>query len=126
MAEILVVDDEHLTRNIIRRILERAGHTVIEAEDGAACLEQIRQIPPDLVIIDVFMPKMDGLEAVTAIREQWPQIRIIGITGGGVRREMMFLDAIEDCGAHRVMTKPVNANDLTQMVDDVLLQPREA
>jgi two-component system KDP operon response regulator KdpE len=66
---LLVVDDEARMRRFIRMNLELEGYQMIEAENGVAALEQIRQYTPDLVIMDVMMPQMDGFEALRLLRE---------------------------------------------------------
>lgn len=68
MSVILVVDDEPDLRFLLRRIFEGAGHTVVEAGNGADALTSLRRSPPDLVVTDVMMPVMDGLELIRQIR----------------------------------------------------------
>ncbi|GIF16249.1 response regulator [Actinoplanes teichomyceticus] len=68
MATILVVDDEPDLRFLMRRIFTRAGHQVVEAGNGAAALDAVRQARPDLVVTDVMMPVMDGVELIRRLR----------------------------------------------------------
>ena len=68
MATILIVDDEPDIRFLIRLILETAGHKVVEARHGAAGLKSVKTEPPDLVVTDVMMPTMDGLEFIERLR----------------------------------------------------------
>jgi CheY-like chemotaxis protein len=68
VARILVVDDEPDLRFILRRVFEREGHEVIEAGDGAAALRSIRHAPPDLIVTDMMMPVMDGVELIQRLR----------------------------------------------------------
>jgi CheY-like chemotaxis protein len=68
VARILIVDDEPDIRYMIRLILEKAGHKVTEARDGAAGLNSVKSAPPDLVVTDVMMPTMDGLEFIQRLR----------------------------------------------------------
>ncbi|MEV0902189.1 response regulator [Actinoplanes sp. NPDC049802] len=68
MGTVLVVDDEPDLRFVLRRIFARAGHEVTEAGDGAAALTAIHQSPPDLVVTDMMMPVMDGVELIRALR----------------------------------------------------------
>jgi CheY-like chemotaxis protein len=68
VSRILVVDDEPDQRFLLRRILERAGHEVSDAGDGAAALRAVRESAPDLVVTDVMMPVMDGVELIRCLR----------------------------------------------------------
>ena len=68
MARILVVEDESDQRFLLRRIFERAGHEVSDAGDGAAALRAVRESAPDLVVTDMMMPVMDGMELIRCLR----------------------------------------------------------
>ena len=85
MIHILVIDDESQIRSLLKNVLEREGYTVSEAADGAeGCLEFKRK-HPDLVITDLTMPEMNGMETITALVAEKPDVRIIAISGGGQR-----------------------------------------
>jgi len=83
MANILVVDDEVEVGAVIRRVLERAGYTVTVANNATAGLDAVVRQPPDVVITDVIMPKVNGVELIKVLRERYPGIRLIAISGGG-------------------------------------------
>lgn len=85
LARILVVDDEPDLRLILRRILERAGHDVADASNGADALESVRAAMPDLVVTDNVMPVMDGFELIRQLRADpaTAQIPILAATGDG-------------------------------------------
>lgn len=68
MSKIMIVDDERKVRHIVRRMLESDGHEVVEAEGGKECLKIIKNDRPDLILMDVMMPEMDGWEAARQIR----------------------------------------------------------
>src|SRR5438067_1258219 len=82
MSRILIIDDEPLVRAVLRSILERHGHTVMEAPDGRAGLALWRHTPSDLVLTDIFMPGFDGIEVIRQLTRIWPQAKIIAMTGG--------------------------------------------
>ena len=82
MSSILVVDDENQIRLLVRETLEQAGHHVTEARDGKEALQQYRLAPVDLVIMDILMPNQDGLETTVSLRREFPDVKIIVITGG--------------------------------------------
>ena len=80
---VLVVDDQHYSRRVAYRVLSEAGYRVLEAEDGEEALDALYapRANVDLVIIDVVMPKIDGVELAARIRERWPEKRILFMSG---------------------------------------------
>ena len=80
MAKILVVDDSALSRKISRRVLEEAGHAVEEAADGLAALERYALARPDLVLLDVTMADLNGLEVLQKLRDLDPAARVVMVT----------------------------------------------
>jgi CheY-like chemotaxis protein len=83
MAKILVVDDEPDQRFLLRRIFERDGHEVVESGDGAAALRAVSDMPPDLVVTDVMMPIMDGVELIRRLRADPATARIPILAASG-------------------------------------------
>ena len=81
MARILLVDDDKAVRLLLRTVLERRGHSVVEAENGDAGLRYYRATPADLVIVDIQMPVMDGLQMIKELRGDFPTAKIIAISG---------------------------------------------
>ena len=81
MARILVVDDDNAVRLLLRAVLERRGHSVVEAKNGAEGLQHYRAAPTDLVITDIQMPVMDGLQMIKELRRAFPTAKIIAISG---------------------------------------------
>ena len=104
MARILLIEDYDLIRGLLRETLELAGHTVIEARNGAEGLDLFRQAGADLVITDIVMPDKDGLAVVMALREQVPPVNIIAISGAGNSAD--YLDLAYRMGAVKVLLKP--------------------
>jgi CheY-like chemotaxis protein len=80
---VLVVDDQHYARRVAYRVLSEAGYRVLEAEDGEEALDALysTRARVDLVMIDVVMPKIDGVELAARIQEQWPEKRILFMSG---------------------------------------------
>jgi two-component system, NtrC family, sensor kinase len=104
MAKILVVDDEQSIRNMMQMTLELDGHQVVLAEDGPTGLEMFKQESPDVVLLDVRLPRMDGREVLTRIKALDPDSEVIIITGHG------DLDMAVEClrrEASNFLTKPV-------------------
>ncbi|HEX8941050.1 MAG TPA: response regulator [Candidatus Limnocylindrales bacterium] len=103
MARILVVDDAAFMRLRTAKVLAEAGHEVLEAENGRLAVEIYRRERPDAVLMDITMPEMDGLEALTEIRSGDPAARVAMLTAMG--QQAIVLDAIKR-GARDFVVKP--------------------
>lgn len=119
MAKILLVEDERSIRNVLRNILEDEGqgHQVIEAEDGRQALAAVSKDEPDLVLCDIKMPGMDGIEVLEKIRESAPDCPVIMISGHGDLET-----AVESMrkGAYDYIAKPPDLNRLLNTVRNAL------
>jgi circadian clock protein KaiC len=117
MPKILIVDDEPDERFLLRRMFERAGHEVIEADDGAAALDIVRQSPPDLIVTDMMMPVMDGAEFIRRLRGDpaTAGIPIMASTG----------DPALAVGADLVFTKTLPVEDLTAAANALMKEGRD-
>jgi two-component system response regulator (stage 0 sporulation protein F) len=126
MPRILIIDDEPLVRTALRRILERHGHTVMEAPDGRAGLALWRQTPGDLVLTDIFMPDTDGIEVIVQFSRLWPGTKIIAMTGGAKTIDFMFTvaPAAFQLGARRLLMKPFTIQTLLAAIS-AALSPKE-
>lgn len=116
---VLVVDDEPMARTMLRLILVRAGFEVREAEDGETALSQVAQAVPDLMILDIMMPGIDGFEVCTRLRaevntNEMPIIMLSAKTDAQSVEKGLAL------GANRYLTKPVGPDELTRHVREVL------
>jgi CheY-like chemotaxis protein len=80
IANLMIVDDNEGVRHLVSRWLERAGFTVSQAKDGAEALEKIKQEPPDIVIADIRMPRINGLELTRMIKRDFPNIKVVLMT----------------------------------------------
>jgi len=121
MARILVLDDEDQIRRMLRRILEKEGHVVFEAEDGGEGVAVCENDPVDLVITDILMPNKDGLETILALRSNKPGVKIIAMSGGGqgMPSEGCLILA-SDLGADAVLQKPMSKSDLLATIAQLL------
>jgi CheY-like chemotaxis protein len=124
--KVLIVDDEHYTRKVIRTLLLSIGCTKIhEAHDGAAGLDKIAAIAPDIVLLDWEMPGMDGAEFVRQVRSPvtfpYPNVPIIMLSGHGERSRV--LEAVR-LGVHEFLLKPVSSGALQARIVSVLTKPR--
>src|SRR6202162_2819969 len=83
MQNILVIDDEPDVRDAVKRVLDRAGYTVRTADNATDALAELERVATDVVITDIIMPKINGVQAIESIRKAFPSVRIIAISGGG-------------------------------------------
>jgi len=120
MARILVIDDDRKLRDVMSRALERAGHTVFEADDGAAGIRLYREHGPDLVITDIFMPERDGLQTIVQLRREFTGVKIIAISGGDQSGSLDFREHAEVLGASRTLRKPFDKAELVKIVHELL------
>jgi two-component system response regulator (stage 0 sporulation protein F) len=118
MATILVIDDEESIRNLLREVLEKAGHKVLEAKDGREGLTVYGKKPVDLVIMDLLMPETDGLEATLQLSREYVDAKIIAITGAQGDRN--FLSVAKLFGARRTFEKPFDLKVLLKAVEEEL------
>lgn len=116
---VLVVDDEEMTRKLLRLMLERDGFVIVEAEDGLEALEIINREMPDIIIMDVMMPNMDGFSACQALRSK-PETAEIPIILLSARAQAEAIRAGLSAGANRYMTKPISKPELVQTIRDLL------
>jgi two-component system, chemotaxis family, chemotaxis protein CheY len=120
MARILVIDDDPSLRRSMRKVLERSGHEVIEAEDGDKGMRLVREVHPDLVVTDLLMPEKEGIETIQELRAEFPEIPIVAVSGAGsVEEGGPLLDA-QLFGADATLSKPFEVEELVQTVTRVL------
>ena len=116
-AKILIVDDSGLARRRARTILEAAGFEVSEAEDGISALESYFVTKPDLVLLDLVMKGMYGLDVITKLREMDPQARII-VVSADVQTSSHEL--VAEAGAAAFMVKPFDADEMVATIQSTL------
>jgi CheY-like chemotaxis protein len=118
--KLLVVDDNADTRQSMKLLLERAGYEVEVAPNGARALEMQRAVSAQILITDIFMPEVDGLETISRFKREFPAVRIIAMTGGGLNfnRENYLLSA-DVAGADAVLRKPFEKSTLMQALQKV-------
>lgn len=120
MKRVLIIDDEELARFTIREILEGAGYSVDEAENGNIGIERQKASPFDLIITDIIMPEKEGVETIIDLKNDFPDLKIIAISGGGRTRNLDFLKLSQQFGAEKVLAKPFTEGQLLEAVDQVL------
>jgi len=103
-------------------MLERAGHTVIDAPNGEIGAKRFREDRTELIIIDIFMPEKEGLETIRELKQEFPMVRIIAISGGGRNGELSYLKAAEELGADRSFTKPFERQEMLEAIQELIDQ----
>jgi DNA-binding response OmpR family regulator len=121
MGRVLVIDDDDAMRGSIRKILERDGHEVREASDGAHGLKLFRDGGADVVLADLIMPEKEGIETIIELRAQSDDVRILAMSGGEwvSAGEGRLLDA-ESLGADMSLAKPFTVDQLRAAVATLL------
>jgi CheY-like chemotaxis protein len=117
VADILIIDDDRQMRRLLTRILGGAGHTVREAENGRDGIAEFQRQRAALVISDIVMPDMEGIETILALRREEPDIPIIAISGGS---EPVYLRAAGRLGATATLEKPFLPHQLLTLVKCLL------
>lgn len=116
-TKVLVVEDEASIRKFIAINLERSGFTVLEAETGEKALEMARAYRPEVMVLDVMLPGIDGFEVCTKLRDEMPELIIIMLTARG--QDIDRITGLE-IGADDYMVKPFNPRELTARINSVL------
>ena len=118
LARVLIVDDSRTSRKLMRNILESNDFEVVdEAGNGEDAWTKYKELKPDLVTMDITMPKMDGVEALSLIKKENPDARIVMISAAGQREKMV--DALKR-GADDFVTKPFEEGKIISTIKEVL------
>ncbi len=122
MARILVVDDNADVRTVMSGVLAAAGHEVTLAEDGARALEAQRRALSPIVIADILMPEKDGIETIRDLRHEFPSVKIIAMSGSGMKLKNteLSLFVAKEAGADVVLRKPFLPEVLLKTVQELL------
>ena len=130
MHSVLVIDDEADVRDGIKRVLDRAGFAVRAMDNASDAMLELKRLPADVVITDIIMPKVNGVDAIESIVRDFPMVRIVAISGGGnfevTGREpaaittTAYLAAAKRAGAHCILTKPFESRELIEAVNQAI------
>lgn len=116
MNRILIVDDDSAVRATLVKIFRNKPYVIMEATNGREALKLCQKNPVDLIITDIIMPEMEGIETIMEIRKQYSDIKIIAISGGGKRGADIYLSMARELGADSIFDKPVPIGDLLNAV----------
>ena len=121
MADIIIIDDEPALRATMRKILERADHTVREAANGDEGIRLHRESPADLVVTDLFMPEKEGIETIQELKTIDPELPILAVSGGGAVMDARgSLADAELLGADAILSKPFTVQQLQARVGELI------
>jgi len=121
MARILIIDDDVQILDMLRQILKSEGYEVVEAADGREGIRLYREDPADLIITDIIMPEKEGIETIMELKRDFPDVKIIAISGGGRIGPEEYLPMAEMLGAKRTFSKPVERKQLLNAVRKLLV-----
>jgi len=116
MRKVLIVDDNQIMRKLISGLLSNIGIKPEEASNGEECLEMLNQNEYNLVITDIVMPKMEGIELIRKIKSNYPLTKIIAISGS----KPYYLYLAKKMGVYAVFTKPLTKNGFLGIVQDIM------
>lgn len=120
IPRVLVVDDSADIRGMLQAQLEMEGFEVATAPDGARALALLGRQRTDLIITDLFMPDKDGIETILEIREKYPAVQIVAMSGWDSRQGSDYLKVAREIGAVRTVKKPFELTDIVKIVRDLM------
>jgi YesN/AraC family two-component response regulator len=126
VKRILIIDDDFHVRDMMERLLRRAGYDAQLAENGVEAVKMHRENPMDLVITDIIMPEKEGLEIITEFRRDYPSVKLIAISGGGRISPANYLKLAKLLGAERTYAKPVDSSQLLSAIKELLAPPEKS
>jgi DNA-binding NtrC family response regulator len=119
-TRVLVVDDDAGVRNFLRMLLELEGYEVVTVGNGNEALEAQRNDPAAIILTDIFMPDAEGMETIVQLRAEFPQAKIIVMSGGGSYRGVDYLRLAQELGAAKALKKPFAPQDLIDAMREVI------
>ncbi len=120
MSVIHLVDNNQSYRLAIREVLEPLGHDLVESGNGPEAIETCEQIQPDLVIADVLLPEQGGLQLLRELRDRFPQVRIIVLSGSWLVQSPAFLALLKELEIQAMVRKPFRSTALVNRIEEVL------
>jgi len=122
MKTVLIAEDNPINRELLRELLEIRGYTVTEACNGQEALVMVEQAPPDLLLLDIGMPLLDGFAVVRNLREnpRFASLPVVAVTAYAMQGDR---ERIMDAGFDGYLSKPVNSSTLVQELDRLMAPP---
>ena len=119
-SRILIIEDDVQIREMLRQTMEREGYEVVDAPNGKVAMKIQREKPAALIITDLIMPEKEGIETIRELRQDFQDIKIIAISGGGRLGPEEYLDMAKMLGAQRTFAKPIERKVLLDAVRELL------
>ena len=120
MVRILIIDDDPQILDMLGQILEREGYDIVKASNGKEGIKLYRENPVDLIITDIIMPEKEGIETIFELRKDFPDLKIIAISGGGRIDPEEYLFVAQKLGVQRTFAKPIARAELLKAVRELL------
>jgi CheY-like chemotaxis protein len=125
MARILIIDDNPSVLHAVHELLTAEGHTVEDAPNSVEGILRHRARPFDLILTDIVMPEKEGISTIIELRREYPDLKIIAMSGGGDFEPYGYLDIAKRVGADRTIPKPFSREELMEAVNDCLSRTGE-
>jgi DNA-binding response OmpR family regulator len=119
-ARILLVEDDNYLRNMFAQFLAQAGYEVVEPANGRVAMEKMAEKSADMIITNMVLPEMDGVEIIMAIRRRYPGVKIVALAETTLNPAENFLKIARMLGAQRTLAKPLAPEQLLHAVQDLL------
>ncbi len=120
MARILIIDDDDIIRRMLRLMLTKAGYDVLDAGDGKEGIELFRENNVDLVITDLIMPEKEGIEMIMELKTDFPDVKIIAMSGGAQMGPEGYLQLADALGAQQTLKKPIAREELLGAIAEII------
>ena len=117
---ILIIEDNSYFRGMLRKMFEREGYEVLEAVDGIEGIRRYREKQPDVTITDLIMPNKEGIETIRELMAEFPEVKVIAISGGGLNEPEPYLHIAEKLGVKHTFIKPIETRELLAAVRELL------
>ncbi|MCL5935738.1 MAG: response regulator [Firmicutes bacterium] len=120
MAKILIVEDNEKNRRLLNLVLASKGHILFEAANGKEAVEKVREHNPDMVIMDIQLPEIDGLEATRILKQDknTSGVKVLVLTAYAMKGDR---ERILEAGSDAYLSKPANIEDMLSMIDSLLI-----
>lgn len=120
MARILIIDDNPHLLAALRKLLVNQGHTIIDVPNSGVGIAMHHKEPFDLILTDIVMPGKEGISTIIELKKDYPNLKIIAMSGGGSNEPYGYLDIAKRVGADRTLAKPFSSEELIEMIDQLL------
>jgi len=122
LARILIIDDNPHLLTALRKLLVYKGHFIIDVPNSGVGIAMHKKEPFDLIITDIVMPGKEGITTIIELKKDYPNLKIIAMSGGGSNEPYGYLDIAKRVGADRTVAKPFSSEELLEMINELLAE----